>query len=103
MALTGDMKQVFFQVRIREEDRDALRFHWIRDLETQVADKARLAKQGLTIPRLELVSGRMAMNLNVKEASEGFPVGEMVCWLDSSVCCTFICNIYSQQISILNL
>ena len=99
MALTGDMKQVFLQVRIREEDRDALRFQWISDLETQVADKARLAKQGLTIPRLELVSGRMAMNLNVKEAL----VGEMVCWLDSSLCCTFICNIYSQQISILNL
>ena len=98
MALTGDMKQVFLQVRIREEDRDALRFHWISDLETQVADKARLAKQGLTIPRLELVSGRMAMNLNVKEA-----LGEMVCWLGSSVCYTFICNIYSQQISILNL
>ena len=35
VALTGDMKQVFLQVRIREEDRDALRFHWISDLETR--------------------------------------------------------------------
>ena len=52
-----------------------------------IAAKARLAKQGLTIPRLELVSGHMASNLimNVKEALEGFPVGEMFCWLDSSV------------------
>ena len=52
-----------------------------------VAAKARLAKQGLTTPRLELVSGYMAINLilNVKEASEGFPMGEMVYWLDSSV------------------
>ena len=52
-----------------------------------VAAKARLGKQGLTIPRLELLSGHMAMNLilNVKEASEGFPVGEIVYWLDSSV------------------
>ena len=52
-----------------------------------VASKARRAKQSLTIPRLELVSGYMAMNLilNVKEVSEGFPVGEMVYWLDSSV------------------
>ena len=32
VALTGDMKQAFLQVRIREEDRDALWFHWIRDL-----------------------------------------------------------------------
>ena len=52
-----------------------------------MAAKARLTKQGLTILRLELVSGHMAMNLilNVKDASEGFPVGEMVHWLDSSV------------------
>ena len=52
-----------------------------------IAAKARLAKQGLTIPRLKLVSGHMATNLivNVKEALEGFPVGEMFCWLDSSV------------------
>ena len=52
-----------------------------------VAAKARLAKQGLTIPRLELVAGHMAVNLivNVKEALDGFPIGEMFCWLDSSV------------------
>jgi hypothetical protein len=39
-----------------------------------VAAKARLAKQGLTIPRLELVSGHMAVNLisNVKAALGGF-------------------------------
>jgi hypothetical protein len=52
-----------------------------------VAAKARLAKQGLTIPRLELVSGHMAVNLisNVKTALEGFNVCQQHCWLDSSV------------------
>lgn len=52
-----------------------------------VAAKARLSKQGLTIPRLELVSGHMAVNLitNVKNALEGFPVSQQLCWLDSSV------------------
>lgn len=52
-----------------------------------VAAKSRLAKKGLTIPRLELVSGHMAANLvdNVKEALEGFPVEGVYCWLDSSV------------------
>ena len=46
-----------------------------------VAAKARLAKQGLTIPRLELISGHMAVNLiaNVIKALEGFPVKQMHC------------------------
>ena len=35
VALTGDMKQALLQIRIREEDRDTLRFHWISDLETK--------------------------------------------------------------------
>ena len=44
-----------------------------------VTAKARLAKQGLSIPRLELVSGHMAINLitNTRDALEGFPLGEM--------------------------
>ena len=28
VAVTGDLKKAFLQVRIRELDRDALRFHW---------------------------------------------------------------------------
>ncbi len=52
-----------------------------------VAAKSRLAKQGLTIPKLELVSGHMAINLitNVKIALKGFNVTRQLCWLDSSV------------------
>ncbi|XP_068674447.1 uncharacterized protein [Montipora foliosa] len=52
-----------------------------------VPAKARLAKQGLTIPRRELVSGHMAVNLlsNVQDALQGFPVTSLHCWLDSSV------------------
>ena len=40
-----------------------------------VACRARLAKQGLTIPRLELVSGNMAVSLvnNVRSELQGFP------------------------------
>lgn len=49
--------------------------------------KSRLAKLGLTIPRFELVAGRMAVNLvqNVREAIKGFPVTGVYCWLDSTV------------------
>ena len=52
-----------------------------------VTAKSRLAKKGLTIPRLELVSGHMAANVvdNGKEALQGFPVESVYCWLDSSV------------------
>ena len=52
-----------------------------------VAAKSRLAKQGLTIPRLELVSGHMGSNAvdNVRRALEGFPVTATYCWLDSTV------------------
>ena len=52
-----------------------------------VAAKARLAKQRLTIPRLELVAGHMAVNLvdNVRRALAGFPVTSVCCWLDSTV------------------
>ena len=53
-----------------------------------VAAKSRLAKSGLTIPRLELVDGHMAVNLavNVRKALEGLNVvADIQCWLDSSV------------------
>ena len=57
------------------------------DSEGLVAAKSCLAKQCPIIPRLELVSFHMATNLivNVKESLEGFPVGEMFCWLHISV------------------
>ena len=52
-----------------------------------VCAKARLAKQNLTIPRLELVAGHMAVNLvtNVETAIGVEKVTEVHCWLDSTV------------------
>ncbi len=52
-----------------------------------VCAKARLTKDGLTMPRKELVSAHMAVNLldNVRSALEGFPVTSFMGWLDSSV------------------
>ena len=49
--------------------------------------KARLGKQRLTIPRLELVEGHMAVNsvANIRRVLDGFPLTSVHCWLDSSV------------------
>ena len=51
-----------------------------------VCAKSRLAKKNLTIPRLELVAGHMAVNLvqNVQAALNFLPHGTH-CWLDSTV------------------
>ena len=68
-----------------------------------VTAKARLAKEGLTISRLELVAGHMAANLltNVRDALIGFPVKSLYAWLDSSVALHWIrgCREYKQFVS----
>ena len=35
VAICGDLKQAFLQIRIHESCRDALRFHWIKDRDPQ--------------------------------------------------------------------
>ena len=52
-----------------------------------LAAKSRLAKKGLTIPRLELVSAHMASNLvaNVKDALQDHSIRSVYGWLDSTV------------------
>ena len=53
-----------------------------------VAARSRLAKPNLTIPRLELVAGHMAVNLavNVRDALHGLKIAKDIqCWLDSTV------------------
>ena len=58
VALTGDMKQAFLQVRIREVDRDALRFHWIRDLETRRVEVLRFTRALIGLAPSPLLFGR---------------------------------------------
>ena len=50
VAIAGDIRQAFLQVRIREEDRDALRFHWLKDLNSQTVEALRFTRAlfGLT-------------------------------------------------------
>ena len=44
VALAGDLKQAFLQVRIRKEDRDVMRFHWLKDLETRQVETLRFTR-----------------------------------------------------------
>lgn len=52
-----------------------------------VVAKSRLAKQGLTIPHLELIAAHMATNLliNVRNALDNLPSPKVFGWLDSTV------------------
>ena len=44
VLITGDMKQAFLQVRIHEQDRDAMRFHWVADRETRRVETLRFTR-----------------------------------------------------------
>ena len=44
IALAGDLKQAFLQVRIRMEDRDALRFHWLKNKATSEVEVLRFTR-----------------------------------------------------------
>ena len=52
-----------------------------------MAAKGRLAKEGLTIPHLELIAAHMATNLliNVRNALDNVPSPKVFGWLDSTV------------------
>ena len=38
VLITGDLKQALLQVRIHQQDRDALRFHWFKDLQSKTIE-----------------------------------------------------------------
>ena len=44
VAIVGDLRQAFLQVCIRESDRDVLRFHWLKDLETREVEVLRFTR-----------------------------------------------------------
>ena len=33
VTLTGDIKQAFLQIKVRDSERDVLRFHWVTDMD----------------------------------------------------------------------
>ena len=44
VAISGDLKQAFLQVRIWEPERDVMRFHWYKDLKTKEIEALRFTR-----------------------------------------------------------
>ena len=64
VALAGDLKQAFLQIWIREEDRDSVRFHWIKDKDPKIIEVFRFthALFGL-VQSLFLLGGTLEQHL----------------------------------------
>ena len=77
VALVGDLKKAFLQVRIREADRDALRFHW-RQGEHSNIDTLRFTRAlfGLA-PSPFLLGGVIEYHLDTWEEREPHAVAEL--------------------------
>ena len=58
IANTGDLKQVFLQIRIAGNNRDVLRFHWISDLKTQQAQVLRFTRAIFGLNQSPFLLGR---------------------------------------------
>ena len=44
VTLAGDLKQAFLQIQIREQDRDMLRFHWLKDRDLEKLETYRFTR-----------------------------------------------------------
>ena len=72
VLLCGDMKQAFLQIRVREEDRDSLRFHWLKDKNPRNIEVLRFTR-----PIFGLVQSPFILNGTLKvhltSSKEEFP------------------------------
>ena len=71
VAIVGDLRQAFLQVRIRENDIDALRFHWLKDLKTREVEVLRFTRAffGLA-PSLFLLAAVIKEHLHTCKATQ---------------------------------
>lgn len=68
VALTGDLKRAFLQLRIKKEERDVLRFHWKSHQEAE-AETLRFTCTLFSLTSLPfLISGVIKSHLNSWEA-----------------------------------
>ncbi|XP_068697582.1 uncharacterized protein [Montipora foliosa] len=72
VAIAGDIKQAFLQVRIREEDRDTLRFHWLKDLNSQIVETLRFTRALFGLTCSPFLLGGVVQNL-LESCREKYP------------------------------
>ena len=85
--LTGDIKQAFLQILIRESERDALRFIWVDDLESKWKTIYRVTRVLFGLgPSPFLLNGTLQQHFErykdkhgncIKELSDGIYVDEI--------------------------
>jgi len=78
VALTGDLRRVFLQIRVRESERDALRFHWLVDKTSREVEVLRFTRVvfGLA-PSPFLLNGVLQQHLNSMEPEYPASVNEI--------------------------
>ena len=74
IAISRNIKQAFLQVRIREEDRDAMRFHWFEDLKTRKVQVLRFTRALFGLAPLPFLLGGV-----IKEHLETYRNAEPKC------------------------
>ena len=72
VALAGDLKQALLQVRIRKEDRDMIRFHWIKDLDTKRVETLRFTQALLALSTSPFLL-RGVINQHLKNLQNIYP------------------------------
>ena len=72
IALAGDIKQAFLQVRIIPEYRNALRFHWIKNKDPSAIEVLRLTRALFGLVQSPfLLGGTLKVHLNKLKEAEG--------------------------------
>ena len=51
MLLCGDIEKAFLQIRIRESERDVLRFHWVNSLQLKIIEILRFTRLVFSLPQ----------------------------------------------------
>ena len=72
VAVAGDLRKAFLQIRVREADRDVLRFHWIRDKNSRDVEALRFTRVLFGLgPSPFLLNGVLQQHL--ENLSETYP------------------------------